>query len=261
MTQRVELVIDGHVAQVQLARAEKKNGLDLAMFEQLVAAGRRLADMSGVRAVVLFGQGNVFSAGLDFRDFTTTPTAPKRLLDRDGASLTNLAQEVAWVWSELPVPVIAAINGVCFGGGLQIALGADLRIASADAQFSVMEIEWGLIPDMGVTQTLFPLVRPDHAADLIFTGRIISGAEAQRIGLVTALADDPIAAATAKARLIAEKSPAAVRAAKRLLREAPRSSVAAAFLLETELQRGLLGRPEQMEAVAARMQKRPPNFE
>jgi enoyl-CoA hydratase/carnithine racemase len=148
---------------------------------------------------------------------------------------------VAYGWRELPVPVIAAVHGACLGGGLQIALGADVRIAAPDAQLSVMEIVHGLIPDMSITQTLPRLVRDDVARELVYTGRKVGAEEALELGLVTRIADDPRAAAHELAATIAERSPAAIRSAKRLLNEAPEFSPAEALELETELQRALIG--------------------
>lgn len=208
---------------------------------------------------MLAGEGAAFCAGLDFQSFMTTPNAPQILLEREGVA--NLAQEVGWVWRELPVPVIAAIHGPCFGGGLQIALGADIRLAHPEARLSVMEIRWGLIPDMGITQTLLPLVRPDVARELTYTGRRVSGTEALALGLVTRVVDDPQAEAKALADTIATKSPHAIRAAKALFERAPALGVAEGLALETELQLPLLGSKNQLEAVQANMQKRAPVFD
>lgn len=257
--ERVRVDRDGAVATVWLTRAEKRNGLDIAMFEQLVAAARSLAEDRTLRAVVLAGEGAAFCAGLDFQSFMTTPNAPQILLEREGVA--NLAQEVGWVWRELPVPVIAAIHGPCFGGGLQIALGADIRLAHPEARLSVMEIRWGLIPDMGITQTLLPLVRPDVARELTYTGRRVSGTEALALGLVTRVVDDPQAEAKALADTIATKNPHAIRAAKALFERAPALGVAEGLALETELQLPLLGSKNQLEAVQANMQKRAPVFD
>ena len=259
MSERIRVERDGAVAVVWMTRADKRNGLDLPMFEALTATGRELATASGLRAVVLAGEGPAFCAGLDFAAFMSNPGMAPKLVKRDGVA--NLAQAVAWVWRELPVPVIAAIHGACFGGGLQIALGADIRIAHPEAELSVMEIRWGLVPDMGVTQTLLPLVRPDVAKELTFTGRRLSGSEAHALGLVTQVADDPIAAARTMATTIASKSPHAIRAAKALYDRAPALGPAEALALETELQLPLLGSKNQLEAVQANMQKRAPVFE
>ena len=169
-------------------------------------------------------------------------------------------QRSAWVWAELPVPVIAAIHGVCFGGGLQLALAADIRFATPDSRLSVMEIKWGLVPDVTLSQTLPRLVRSDVAKELTYTGRIVSGVEAAELGMVTHLSDAPHEAAHELAREIAGKSPNAVRAAKQLFEAIPDLSVAQGLRLEEGLQRGLLGKPNQIEAVKANLEKRPPNF-
>jgi enoyl-CoA hydratase/carnithine racemase len=258
--ERVLLDVTDHVATVTLNRADKRNGLDLAMFEALIAAGERIAGDKRVRVVVLQGAGKVFCAGLDWGAFLAAGDAGQRLLARPEGSPANIAQRVGWIWQELEVPVICSLHGVAFGGGLQVALGADVRIAHPETQLSVMEIKYGLVPDMGATQTLLRLVRPDVAAELLYTGRVVLAPEAQSLGLVTRLADDPHAAARALARDIASKSPHAIRADKRLLRGAIGASPKESFLLETELQLGLLGTPNQMEAVQAAMTKRAPSF-
>jgi enoyl-CoA hydratase/carnithine racemase len=252
--------ITEHVAHVRLDRADKRNGLDLAMFEGLVAAGVRLASDRTVRAIVLSGEGPSFCAGLDFASFMTMGDARERLLARGPESPANLAQRAAWVWAEQPVPVIAAIRGAAFGGGLQIALACDVRLVAADARMSVMEIRYGLVPDMTASKTLLRLVRPDVARELVYTGRIVEADEAVALGLATRKCDDPIADALALARTIAEQSPAAIRACKRLCDETPELDTRAAFVRETELQLELLGTPEQLEAVQAALMKRKPVF-
>lgn len=265
MTERVQVTIEDGVADVRLNRPEKLNALDRPMFEALVAAGQRLAADRGVRAVVLSGEGRGFCAGLDFGSFMAmagegADPGESLLERRSGDSPANFAQHAAWVWTEVPVPVVAALHGVVFGGGLQIALGADIRIAAPDAQLSVMEIKWGLVPDMSGTQTLRHLVRLDVAKELTFTGRIVDGREAAALGLVTRVAEAPREAALAMAREIAGKSPDAIRAGKRLLTQAPLVAVGDGLALEARLQRGLLGSANQVEAVGANLQKRPPRF-
>lgn len=255
----------GGVADVRLNRADKMNALDMPMFEALVATGAELARDASLRAVVLSGEGRAFSAGLDFSSFQSMAGQSKErgptLLSRGpGDSPANFAQRAAWVWTEVPVPVIAAIHGVAYGGGLQIALGADLRFVAPDARLSVMEIKWGLVPDMSGTQTLRRLVRLDVAKELTFTGRVVSGTEAVAIGLATRVADDPRAAALELATEIAAKSPDAMRAAKHLLDRSGVASVEAGLQLEESLQRGLIGRPNQIESVRANLEKRPPRF-
>ncbi len=258
---RVRVQIEDHVAEVILDRPDKHNGLDLAMFEGLIDAAERVAAASGVRAVVLFGNGPSFCAGLDFKSFIAGgPALRERLLERGPGQIANVAQRVGFAWTQLPMPVIAAIHGTCVGGGFQIALGADLRIAAPDARLGVLETEYGMIPDMSITQTLARLVRLDVAKELTFTGRVVEGPEALALGLVTQVAGDPITVARDLARRLAERSPDAMRAAKRLWNEAPRLAPAEALALETTLQLELLGTPNQLEAVQARFMKRKPVF-
>jgi enoyl-CoA hydratase/carnithine racemase len=266
MSDRVHVSIQDGVADVRLSRAEKLNALDLPMFQALVDAGRSLSQDDSLRAVVLSGEGRAFCAGLDFQSFAAMagqgePQRGPGLLDRNDESPANLAQRAAWIWKELPVPVIAAIHGVIYGGGLQIALAADLRLVAPDAKLSVREVHWGLIPDMSGTQTLRHLVGLDVAKELTYTARIVFGTEAVALGLATRTSERPHEEALELAREIASRSPHAVRAAKRLLDASVVSSVEDGLLLEEKLQRSLLGRPNQIEAVRANMEKRPPKFE
>ena len=263
MSERVVVSKQGGVAEVRLNRPEKLNALDAAMFDALVATGKALAADPSVRAIVLCGEGRAFCAGLDFASFmgfASSDRSSTTLLARDANAVGNHAQQAACVWMAHPVPVIAAVHGVAFGGGLQIALGADIRFVAPDAQLSVMEVKWGLIPDMSGTQTLRHLVRLDVAKELMFTGRIVRGSEAVELGLATHVANDPHAEAMALAREIATKSPDAIRAGKRLLNRAGLVSLEEGLRLEEQLQLTLIGSPNQMEAVQANMQKRTPAF-
>ena len=258
---RVRIDIADHVARVTMVRADKHNALDAAMFQALHDAIDTLKADPGVRAVVLHGEGPSFCSGLDVASFMSDNGGPTvNLLERLPGEDANYAQRVATGWAEVPAPVIAAVHGNCFGGGLQIALGADIRIAAADATLCVMEIRWGLIPDMGITRTITRLVPIDVAKELTFTGRRISGEQAAGLGLVTRVADDPLAAALELAHEIAGKSPHATRDAKRLYDEmwtaAPQESLA----LESELQQALIGSPNQIAAVTAGMAKQPAEF-
>ena len=262
---RVRIEIEDHVAVVRMVRADKHNALDAGMFEALHAAYDRLVDEPVVRAVVLCGEGKSFCSGLDVASFAGGVGASSMtmddILERAPGKLANFAQRVATDWIDLPVPVIAALHGNCFGGGLQIALGADIRIAAPDTRMSVMEIKWGLVPDMGITQTLPRLVGIDVAKELSFTGRFIDGNEARELGLVTQVADDPFAAAHALATEIAGKSPDAVRAGKLLYDQSWQNMGAAeALVLETDLQVGLMGSPNQIAAITAAMTKQPGDF-
>jgi len=260
MDDRVRVELSQGVADVRLARPDKHNGLDRRMFEALVAAGERLASEPSLRAVVLAGEGPSFCAGLDFAAFMREGADPATLLRPQEGSPANFVQRAAWVWRELPVPVVAALHGHVYGGGLQLALAADIRYVTTDAKLSVREIQWGLVPDMSGTQTLRDLVRLDVAKELVFTGRTVSGEEAVVLGLATRVEADPLAAAQRIAREIAARSPDAIRAGKRLLNAAFTGSIEAGLRLEEEIQRQVLGKPNQLEAVMAGMQKRAPVF-
>ena len=263
MEDRVRLEITDGIADVRMVRGDKMNAVDLDMFVALHETGREIAADRKVRVAVLSGEGRAFCAGLDIPSLMTggeRRSGPK-LSDRPGDSPANFAQSAAWVWQEVPVPVIAAVHGVAFGAGLQIALGADIRYATPDARLSLREVHWGLIPDVGVTHTLRHVDGLDIAKELTFTAREMSGEEAMQYRLVTHLADDPYAAAHALAGEIAGRSPTAVRAAKRLWNEALQGSVADGLALESKLQGSVMGSPNQLEAVRANMEKRPPRFE
>jgi enoyl-CoA hydratase/carnithine racemase len=258
---RTRIEVADHVAVVTLSRPDKHNALDREMFEGIAAAAAEVGVTPGVRAVVLCGEGPSFSSGLDVASFLADgPNGFDILLDRQGPRQANLAQRVATDWLDLPMPVIAAVHGNCFGGGLQIALGADIRIAAPDARLSVMEARWGLVPDMGITHTLTRLVGLDVAKELTFTARRVSGEEAAAIGLVTRTAPDPLGAARELAAEIAARSPDAVRAAKRLYEETWPGPPEHALELETELQRSLMGSPNQLAAVVAGMKGEPAEF-
>lgn len=262
--ERVRVEMDGAgVAEVVLARADKMNALDTAMFEALIAAIAQLRSDAQVRAVVLHGEGRAFCAGLDKASLQGLAgaggAAVGDLVPRTHG-LANFWQQVAWGWRELPVPVIAAVHGVAFGGGLQVALGADVRCVHPQAQLSVMEVKWGLVPDMAGCVLLTQLCRADVARELVFTGRVVSGTEAVQLGLATRVGDDPLADARALAQQVARSSPDAIRAAKRLLNGA--SPVDAARVLVTEAfeQQRLIGSANQEEAVRAQVEKRAPVF-
>jgi len=266
--ERVTVSVTGGVADVRLNRPEKRNALDPAMFRGLVEAAARVAADPSVRAVVLSGEGKSFCAGLDMSSFQAmaddgpraASSTEEPLADRPEGRITNLAQQAAYGWTEMPQPVIAAVHGHALGGGFQIALGADLRIAAPDAQFSVMEIRWGLIPDMTGTQMLRRLVPLDVAKELVWTGRTISGEEAVRLGIATRVADDPRAAALELAAVLASKSPDAIRAGKRLVNQSGLVGEAKQYLDETKEMRALIGSPNQVEAVRAGLAQREPVF-
>ena len=267
MEKRVEVTISEGVADVRLVRADKMNALDAAMFEALVATSARLAREKGLRAVVLSGEGRAFCAGLEMGRFAAMKEkggngvagGEKRDLSARTHGLANFPQQAVWGWRQLPVPVIAAIQGVAFGGGFQLALGADMRLLAPDARMSIMEIKWGLVPDMAGTPILASLVRDDILRELTFTGRIFSAQEALSYGLATRICDDPRASAFELAREIAGKSPDAIRACKRMLNNLT-VDPGPALLAESVEQMKLMGEPNQREAVSANIEKRVPRF-
>src|SRR6201998_3354639 len=267
MESRISISITEGVPDVRLVRAEKMNALDAEMFEALVAATDRLAHEKGVRAVVLSGEGRAFCAGLDMGRFAAMkekggngiPGGEKRDLTVRMHGLANFPQQAVWGWRQLPVPVIAAVTGVAFGGGFQLALGADMRFLSPDARMSIMEIKWGLVPDMAGTPILASLVRDDILRELTYTGRVFSAQGALAYGLATRVCDDPRAAALEMARNIAVKSPDAIRAAKRLLNKLS-VDPGPALLAESVEQQKLIGSPNQTEAVRANIDTRAPRF-
>src|SRR5215472_115559 len=262
---RVAVRVSGAVAEVTLNRPDKLNALDNAMFKALVTAAADLAGRREVRAVVLSGSGRAFCAGIDLAKLGADAdggTGPSGSLADRTHGIANLFQQAAWGWRDVPVPVIAGIHGVAFGGGLQIALGADIRIVAPDARLAVMEARWGLVPDMGAIALLRGLVRDDVARELTYTARQVTGTEAVALGLATRTADDPRAAALELATQIAAGSPRALRAAKRLFavsRDAD-ADAAAILLAESREQQDLLTGPDIPEMLAAHAESRPPRF-
>ena len=263
MTDRLDVDIDDRVAIVRLNRPQKHNAIDIDMFEAIIATGDRLAGDSSVRAVVLTGAGDHFCSGIDISVFQGAGigAAGSGRMNPVTDSPANFFQKAAFAWREIPVPVIAAINGVAFGGGLQIALGADIRYATAAAQLSVMEIKWGLIPDMAISTTAHHLVPVDRIKELAYTGRVISGSEALGLGLITAVKEAPLTAAIELAREIAGRSPQAIRAIKKLFDESWHPQTDRSLRLEAGLQSSLMGAANQLEAVQANVQKRKPEFD
>lgn len=254
--QRVSIEMQDGVADVRLARPDKMNALDPAMFAGIIDAIATLGGMAGLRAVVLSGEGRAFCAGLDMASMAGAGSGVELAARTHG--LANDFQQVAWGWRMLPVPVIAAVHGVAFGGGLQIAAGADVRIAAPDAKLSVMEIKWGIVPDMAGFALWRGTVRDDALREAAYTARTFDAAEAQALGFVTRLADDPHAEAMALARAIAGRNPHAIRATKRLANL--EGDAAAVLAAESAEQAALLRTPNQIEAVMANMRDRPPDF-
>jgi enoyl-CoA hydratase/carnithine racemase len=268
MNDRVAVEIKDGVADVRLVRVDKMNALDDAMFTALIETGERLKTEAGVRAVVLSGEGRAFCAGLDMGSFAAMASGERSNRDASAALLTpkrtaggaNRAQQACMVWREIPVPVIAAVHGVAFGGGFQLALGADLRFVAADVKLAVLEIKWGLIPDMAGMVLMRGLVRDDVARELTYTGRIFGGEEAMQMGLATRVCADPRAEALALAAEIAGKNPQAIRAGKRLLNLMGEGGQHAILLAESKEQGALIGSANQVEAVMANLQNRAPSF-
>lgn len=264
----VLLTLDGGVAHVALNRPEKKNALDKGVFEGLREAARVIRADRGVRAVVLSGAGDSFCSGLDFSSFGAMAEGALDAESEEVAAAAsdlspagaNAAQQIAWLWQELPVPVVAAVQGAAFGGGFHIALGADVRFVAPDARIAFVEITWGLVPDLSGTQALRRLVPLDVAKRLIFSGEPITGEQAVAWNLGTELSEQPLEDAFALARVIASRSPDAVRAAKRLLNDSALVSVREGLANEFQASAGLMGKPNQIEAVVARLQKREPSF-
>ena len=263
---RVTISIEDGIADVRMNRADKRNALDNAMFTSLAAAGDYLKTLSELRAVVLSGDGASFCAGLDFGSFQAMAQGSSGQGGSVNAGamsdgrITHLAQQVCWVGQEVPVPVSAAVHGHALGGGMQIALGADIRIVHPDTQLSVREVHWGLIPDMTGTLMLSRLVRPDIVKDLVFSARVFSGAEGFELGVVTRLSKTPQADAMDLAQEIAGRSPDAVRGAKKLINLMANDGAAQQFAAEREVIGKLIGGANQVEAVMSHFEKRPPKF-
>ncbi len=265
MNDRVSVTLEDGVADVRLMRPDKMNALDDAMFEGIAGAIDQLKSDKTVRVVVLSGEGRAFCAGLDMGNFGRMATGERRGGGESGLGgrshgLANRAQYVAWGWRELPVPVIAAVHGVAFGGGFQVCLGADMRFVAPDTRMAVMEIKWGLVPDMAGLALMRHLAREDLVRELTYTGRIFSGEEALAYGFATRVCADPRAEALSLAREIAGKSPSAIRAAKRLINQAAEGEAGEVLIAESVEQGSLIGGTHQVEAVRANLEKRAPAF-
>lgn len=246
---RVNVLIKDNIAWVRLNRPDKHNGLDEAMFHGLIASAKKLRKCRAVRAVILSGEGDSFCSGLDFKAVSKHPLMIPKFFLKLPWRKVNKFQEIAYIWQTLPMPVIAAIHGNCFGGGLQIVLGCDYRIATADAQLSIMEAKWGLIPDMGGTLALSRLTQVDTAFELTVTGRVFSGDEAYKLGIVSRIDSDPLAAGQQMAEQIAMMSPDAVSAAKTLYQKTWKKTDREALLWERWTQLRVLGRFNQRAAM------------
>lgn len=261
MKDRIDIAIENHVADVMLNRPEKFNALDIETFDALDAAARAVEGDKSVRAVVLHGAGENFCAGIDLSVLQGgIDDLGESLLSPVSGSLANRFQRAAYAWRELPVPVICALQGVTFGGGFQIAMGADLRYAAPDTQMSIMESKWGLIPDMAISTTLRDIMPPDRVKELAWTARVFDAEEGLQLGVLTSIEEDPLAAARRVAQACAARSPDAIRGIKRLVNEAWSRSEKDSLALEAQLQLRLLGSPNQAEAVRANLEKRKPDF-
>ncbi len=258
---RVKVEIDNHIATVTFNRPDKMNALDLTQFLAIIEAGERVGKDPSVRVVVLKGEGRAFCAGLDLNamasdnEMLETPLVPRTY------GIANMWQQVVWVWRDMPVPVIAAVHGFAFGGGLQIMLGADIKYIKADTQLSIMEMKWGIIPDMAGTQLMRHSVRDDIIRELTYTNRIFSGEQAVQYGFATHISDNPVEDAMTLAKEIASKSPSAIVKAKKVLNAAPYLSREEGLMMESVEQEAIIRKKNQMEAVFASMQKREGNFD
>ena len=260
MSERVTTEIENQIATVTLNRPDKHNGLDMPMLHELIAAGRRIRKDRDIRVVIMKGNGPSFCAGLDFGSAAKKPAGIARAFLKAPLAERNAFQEMCWVWRELPLPVIAVVHGNCFGGGLQLALAADFRLASADARLSVMEIKWGLIPDLTGTKTLAELLRMDQVKELAMTGRIVDADESLRLGLLTRLCDDPLAEAAEMATLLASKSPDALAGIKQVIQENWNEDDSGALARERRIQARILTRKNQRIAMQANFKGETPKF-
>lgn len=259
---RISIVMGGNgVAQVRLTRPDKLNALDREMFDRLIDAGRALHEAQGLRAVVLSGKGRGFCSGIDLASIAGGPDPQSSGLAERTHGEYNRFQLVAMQWRDLAVPVIAAVHGACMGAGLQLASGADIRVVTPDARLSIMEMKWGIIPDMAGYAMWRELVRGDVLRELIYTNRVVSGEEAQALGLATLVDTDPLKRATALAEEIASRNPHAIRQAKRLANLAHDASVAEILIEESRAQQELIYSRNQLEAVMSQLQHRAPKFD
>ena len=258
MKDRVSItMLDGGIADVRLIRADKMNALDGAMFDGIIEAIKTLEATAGLRVVILSGEGKSFCAGLDMASMAGGSGNDLSARTHGDA---NTPQQVAWGWRKLPVPVIAAVHGVAFGGGFQIMSGADIRIAHPESRMAIMEMKWGLVPDMAGFPLWRGVVRDDVLRELTYTNREFSGSEAKDFGFVTHIDYDPLAKAMALAQVIAAKNPHTIRGAKRLCNAIGHMSDQDLLKLETEEQLKVMRTPNQIEAVMANMEKRVPVF-
>lgn len=257
MAEVLKYSVEDGVAQVIINRPDKMNALNKELMLALIETGEAIKADKSVRVVVMSGEGKNFCGGLDMSMFASGEIVnlPERT-----HGITNVFQQVSWVWHEVPVPVIAAVHGSCVGGGLQIICGADMRYMHPDTKLSIMEMKWGLIPDMGGTQLWKNFVREDIIRELTYTARIFTAKEGYDYGFVTRLTDSPLEDAMDLAKQIAGKNPDAIRASKRMLNQQAQANDADGLMIESVEQQAIIGKPNQMEAVRANFEKRAPVF-
>jgi enoyl-CoA hydratase/carnithine racemase len=261
MSELVSIKIEDHVADVRLNRPEKYNALSPELIEAIIDAGEKLSAMPEVRCIVLSGEGKGFCSGMDFNSFEKIKDdAAYDLMTRD-YGISNIYQYIAWVWRDCPVPVIAALHGTVFGGGFQLCLGADIRIAHPQSKLSIMEIKWGLVPDMSGTILMPQLVAEDLIRELTYTGRIFSGEQAKEYGFVTHLADEPHTKAMELAFEIAKNNPDAIRVSKKIFNNVSDNRAEELMLAESDAQKTVASGKNHTEAVKANIEKRSPKFE
>ena len=262
MNKRICFSIKDNVAEVKLNRADKHNALDHEMFKAIIKAGDQIAQDDSIRAVLLYGAGDSFCAGIDLTMFADEGLAKdftKRMKPRDH-SLANYYQSAAYVWREIPVPVIAVLHGAVYGGGLQVALGADIRYANANMKLSIMEIKWGIIPDMSMTTSLPYLMGIDKALEMAMTADILDANDAFNKGLITTIEEKPLEKARALAEKIANKSPDAIRSIKRLFYQTWHRNDEFSLSLEAQLQLQIMGGNNQIESVQSSLSGAKPDF-
>ncbi|MEO0368228.1 MAG: crotonase/enoyl-CoA hydratase family protein [Pseudomonadota bacterium] len=267
---RIKLDVSDNIARVTLARSEKMNALDPAMFEAIPMVGEKLRNDKSIRVVILDAEGDNFCSGLDKSSIAGLMNPGGSAgdgkvnvskLETRTQGIANDPQFAAWMWRELPMPILVAINGITFGGGLQIALGGDMRYASAGSTFSILEMKWGIVPDMSSSQVMRHLIPDDVIRELTYTARIFTAEDALRWGFITAIVDDPLEHAYSVANEIVVRNPHAVRAAKQILDKANYQTQAEGLLFESTTQDQILGTPNQIEAVMSQMERRAPNYE
>lgn len=256
MSDHVRIHVDGTLAYVTLTRADKHNGMNLEMLKGVIQAQKQIRKLKGIRAVILRGEGPSFCAGLDFKSVLGQPLKAALAYLQLWWPVRNEFQTWSIGWRSMPVPVIALVHGNCFGAGLQLALGADIRICTPDAQLSMMEAKWGLVPDMGGIALMRELMPLDAAKELTMTGRTLNGNEAKAIGLVTHVSREPLAHALSIIEEMNVRSPDAVGAGKFLLQQAWRRSERMALRLERLWQRRMMGGANQRISVARNQQKK-----